>query len=307
MSDTVEISGQTVELSRLNKVLYPEAGFTKGDVINYYRRIAGTMLPHLTDRPLTMHRFPDGIEADGFYQKEAPDYFPEWIRRVSIHVEEDDGEQEQITCESAATLVYLANQACLTPHIWLSRADRLNHPDKLIFDLDPPDGDFEPVRQTALDLRELLEEVGLVPYAMTTGSRGMHVVVPLDRSTEFDRVRTFARDLAEVLARRNPDQLTVKQRKKKRKGRLFLDYLRNSYGQTSVAPYSLRPLPGAPVATPLDWSEVHDRDLRSQSYTVDNIFRRMGQKEDPWHDFLQHTRTLDESRQKVDELLEEGN
>ena len=131
-------------------------------------------------------------------------------------------------------------------------------------------------------------------------------MVPLDRSDEFDTVRKFARDLAELLARRQPDRLTVKQRKKKRKGRLFLDYLRNSYGQTSVAPYSLRPLPGAPVATPVDWSEVHDTDLHSQAYTIDNIFRRLGQKEDPWRDFAEHAAALDEARQKLDDLLGRG-
>lgn len=305
MSDkTVEIGGRTIAVKRTDKVLFPGDGISKGDLIDYYRRMAETMLPHMQGRPLTMQRFPDGIEEDGFYQKEAPDYFPEWIRRVSILVEEEGQEQEQITCEDAATLIYLANQTCITPHVWLSRAGRLDHPDKLIFDLDPPDGDFEPVRRTALDLQELLREVGLAPYVMTTGSRGMHVVAPLDRSAAFDDVRSFARDLADLLARRHPQRLTVEQRKKERKGRLFLDYLRNAYGQNSVAPYALRPKPGAPVATPLDWPELHDSDLHSQSYTIGNIFRRMGQKEDPWRGFLQQSRALDDARQKLDEVKE---
>lgn len=305
MAETVEIGGHTLELERLDKVLYPEAGITKGQVIDYYRRIAETMLPHLHDRPLTMHRFPDGIDGGGFYQKEAPAYFPEWILRVSILVEEEEKEQKQITCENEATLVYLADQACLTSHIWLSRADKIRHPDKLIFDLDPPDGEFEPVRQAALNFHDLLQELGLSPFVMTTGSRGMHVVVPLDRSADFDTVRDFARSLAEVLARRRPEHFTVKQRKKKRQGRLFLDYLRNSYGQTSVAPYSLRPLPGAPVATPLDWSEVHDTALHSQSYTIDNIFRRLGQKEDPWQNLFDRAHSLDAAREKLKEMQEE--
>ena len=304
MSEEVEIGGHRIELSRRDKVLYPDAGLTKGDVVNYYRRISGIMLPHMQGRPLTMQRFPDGIEEDGFYEKEAPDYFPEWIRRVSILVEAEGQAQEQITCEDEATLVYLANQACLTPHVWLSRADRLDYPDKLIFDLDPPDDDFEPVRRTALDLQDLLEEVGLAPYVMTTGSRGMHVVAPLDRSAGFDDVRSFARDLAKVLVRRHPQRLTIEQRKKERKGRLFLDTLRNAYGQNSVAPYSLRARPGAPVATPLDWPELHDSDLHSQSYTIDNVFRRMGQKEDPWRGFSQQARALNDARQKLDELRE---
>lgn len=304
MADKVEIDGRAIELSSLNKVIYPDAGITKGDVVDYYRRISGTMLPHLQGRPLTMQRFPDGINEDGFYQKEAPDYFPGWIRRVRVFVEADGQEQQQITCEDAATLVYLANQNCLTPHIWLSHADRLDHPDKLVFDLDPPGDDFAPVQQTALDLKELLEEVGLEPFAMTTGSRGMHVVAPLDRSADFDTVRGFARNMAELLVHRHPERLTVEQRKKERKARLFLDYLRNAYGQNTVAPYSLRARPAATVAAPLDWPELHDTDLHAQSYTMDNIFRRLGQKEDPWRDFRKQARAVDGAQQKLDELKE---
>ncbi|MGD2050045.1 MAG: non-homologous end-joining DNA ligase [Chloroflexota bacterium] len=304
MSESININGHTIELSRQDKIFYPEVGITKGDVVNYYRRLSEIMLPHMEGRPLTMQRFPDGIEAGGFYEKAAPDYFPKWIRRVKIMVEEKGQKQEQITCEDTATLVYLANQACLTPHIWLSRADKLDHPDKLIFDLDPSNHDFEPIRQTALDFQDLLEEIGLVPYVMTTGSRGVHVVAPLERSATFDTVRKFVRDVADVLANRHPDRLTVEQRKEKREGRLFLDYLRNAYGQNSVAPYSLRARPEAPIATPLDWSELHNTDLHSQSYTIDNIFRRMGQKKDPWRDFRQDKRSLGQARQKLDGLKE---
>lgn len=223
MSESLNINGHTIELSRQDKIFYPEVGITKGDVVNYYRRLSEIMLPHLEGRPLTMQRFPDGIEGGGFYEKAAPDYFPKWIRRVNIMVEVRGQEQEQITCEDTATLVYLANQACLTPHIWLSRADKLHYPDKLIFDLDPPNNDFEPIRQTALDFQDLLKEVGLVPYLMTTGSSGVHVVAPLERSATFEAARKFARDMAEVLANRHPDRLTVEQRKEKREGRLFLD------------------------------------------------------------------------------------
>jgi len=302
MNEALEVDGHTIEISNRDKLLFPESDITKGDVIDYYRRIASIMLPHMKGRPLTMQRFPDGIEGGGFYEKKAPDYFPPWIRRVSIMVEGENEEQEQITCEDEATLTYLANQACLTHHIWLSQADRLHQPDKLIFDLDPPTEAFEPVRQAAYDLRDLLEEVGLRPYLMTTGSRGLHVVVALDRSAGFDAVRSFARDLAQVLADRFPERLTIEQRKAKREGRLFLDYLRNAYGQNSVAPYSLRAKPGAPVATPLDWSELHDQELGSQSYTIQNVFRRMGQKEDPWQEFGRRSQALEDAQQKLSEI-----
>lgn len=298
----LQIGRQTVEVSNLDKVLFPDDGLTKRDLIDYYRRIADVMLPHLRERPLNMQRFPDGIDASGFYEKKVPSYFPDWITTVDILVKEDGSTQPQVVCDSAATLVYLANQACITPHVWLSRVDKLEHPERLILDLDPPGSDFEPVRQAALALHDLLDEVGLVPFVMTTGSRGLHVVAPLKRSVGFDAVRDVARDLMDVLAGRHPEQFTTETRKDKRNGRLFLDYLRNAYGQTAVAPYAIRPKPGAPVATPLDWEELHDRDLHSQRYNVHNIFRRMGQKEDPWHAIRRHARGLDHAIEALKSL-----
>lgn len=296
---TIEVNSQEIGLSSLDKLMFPDGGLTKGDVVDYYLRMADTMLIHMAGRPLTMHRFPDGIHNDGFYQKEAPDYFPSWINRVRIEVEGEGQHQEQITCENPATLVYLANQNCVTPHIWLSRVDSLRHPDKMIFDLDPPRDDFGIVRRAAFDLHRILQEVGLPSFLMTTGSRGLHVVTPLDGGAGFDAVRTFARRLAETLAARHPDRLTTEQRKDKRRGRLFLDYLRNSYAQNSVAPYSLRAKTGAPVATPIDWEELEDSQLTSRRYTVHNIFRRLGQKEDPWRNFGRLSVSLDEARDRL--------
>lgn len=302
---TLSVDGRTITISNWDKVFFPEAGLTKGDLVRYYQRIAGAMLPHLRDRPLTMQRFPDGIDEGGFYQKEVPDHFPEWIRRVPIMVEEEGQEQPQLVCDDAATLLYLADQGCVTPHVWLSRADQLHHPDKLIFDLDPPDDAFGPIRAAARSLREVLEAIGLAPFVMTTGSRGLHVVVPLDRSAGFDTVRDFAHDLARLLARRAPDDLTVEIRKAKRRGRLFLDYLRNAYGQNAVAPYAVRARPGAPIATPLDWDELGGSDMHAQYYTVENIFRRLGQKDDPWAAIWDQARSLEKPRQELDALRDD--
>ena len=296
---TFEIDGRNIHLEHLDKILFPEDRISKADLVDYYKRMSATMLPHLHDRPLTMQRFPDGIQEGGFYQKEAPDYFPDRIHRVSIRVEEEGEEQDQITCENTATLVYLANQACITPHIWLSKADKIDFPDKLIFDLDPPDHDFAPVRQAAKFFYELLTSLDLQSFIMTTGSRGLHVVVPLDRTMNFDSVREFAHNAAELLAQRHSDQLTTAQRKEKRGNRLFLDYLRNAYGQNSVTPYALRPLPGAPVATPLGWDELDDPYLNAQSYNMNNIFRRLGQKEDPWKRIMDQTYSLTEAQEKL--------
>ncbi|MEJ2563876.1 MAG: non-homologous end-joining DNA ligase, partial [Anaerolineales bacterium] len=292
-TDVVEETVDTFSgAGNLDKVIFPNRGITQGDLIHYYRRMAETMLPYMEGRPLTMQRFPDGIQNEGYYQRKASDYFPDWITRVSVMVEEDGSEHPQVICDSEATLVYLVDQGLITPHIWLSRADKLDYPDKLIFDLDPPGDDFEPVRMAAQSLHELLDELGLAAFVMTTGSRGAHVVAPLDRSADFDAVRGFAKDVAKMLAHRHPDRLTVEARKNKREGRLFLDYLRNSYGQNSVAPYAVRAKPDAPVATPIGWGELSDPDLHSQSYTLENIFRRLGQKEDPWKGMMRHARSL---------------
>lgn len=303
--ETIDLDGQAVKLSSLDKVYYPDAGITKGDVVDYYHRVAPTMLPHLRDRPLSMQRFPDGIAAPGFYQKEAPDHFPDWIRRVPVLVEEEGQEQPQVVCDGAATLVYLANQGCITPHLWLSRAGKLRHPDKLIFDLDPPGGDFRVVREAALALRELLTELELPAFLMTTGSKGLHVALPLDGRVTFDDTRDVARDVAGLLVKREPKRYTLELRKDAREGRLFLDYLRNAYAATSVAPYALRARPGAPVATPLDWDELDDAGLHAGTYTIKNIFRRLEER-DPWRDFFQEPCALGEARRRLKRMQAEG-
>jgi bifunctional non-homologous end joining protein LigD len=300
----VEVGKHKLELSNLDKVFFPEQGITKGDLIEYYRRAADIMLPHLQGRPISMQRFPDGIQDSGFYQKEVPDYFPDWIDRTSIQVEEDNTKQDQVVIDSPATLVYLVNQGMITPHIWLSRQDKIDYPDKLIFDLDPPGDNFEAVRHGAQLMHDILDELGLKTFVMTTGSKGLHVVIPLDRSEDFDTVREFASDLARVMARRHPDELTVETRKNKRKDRLFLDYLRNSYAQTSVAPYAVRAKPGAPVATPVEWRELSDADLGPQSYNINNIFRRLGQKEDPWKNMMADASSIQEAREKLQQIEE---
>lgn len=302
MSEKLNFGPYSFEAGNLDKIMYPEAGYTQRDVLEYYQDVAEMMLPFLKDRPVSLQRFPDGIQAGGFYQKKLPDYFPDWIDSGEVEVEESGENQRQVVVDKAATLAYLVDQGCLTLHIWLSKLENLRQPDRLIFDLDPPGGDFEVVRTAAFDLRDLLGELELMPFVMTTGSKGLHVVIPLDASEAFDSVRKFARQVSELLAGRHSDRYTVEMRKENRQGRLFLDYLRNSYAQTSVTPYCLRPIEGAPVATPLDWDELHDHDLDSRSYTMTNIRRRLGQKDDPWADMLRHARSLDSARQKLEKI-----
>lgn len=281
MSRVIDIDGRAVQIGNPDKVLFPDDGVTKQDLADYYRQIAPVMLPHLRSRPVTMHRFPDGIDGSDFYQKDAPGYFPEWIRTVVVSKE--GGQVRHVVCDDVATLVYLADQACITPHVWLSTVDDLDRPDRMVFDLDPPDGGTaDAVRSAARATKDLLDELGLASRIMTTGSAGFHVVVPLDGSAGFDDVRDYAHRCADLLAERHPDDLTVEQRIADRRGRVFVDYLRNSRGQTTVAPYSVRARSGAPVATPIDWEEVGRTDPRT--YTMGNILRRLGQKPDPWAD-----------------------
>jgi bifunctional non-homologous end joining protein LigD len=280
MTAILHVSGHDIKVTNPDKVLFPGDGITKGELVDYYHRISGMMVPLIEGRPMTMQRFPDGIGKEGFFQKEASDYFPEWVHRATLELGKG-GIQHQVVCDDAATLVYLASQAMITPHVFLSRVDKVHYPDKLIFDLDPPDDNFDTVRDAAKTLREALEADGYPVYLMTTGSRGLHVVVPLDRSADFDAVRAFARSFAEKVSEKHPDQYTVELSKEKRRGRLFLDYLRNSYGQTGVAPYGVRAKKGAPVATPITWPELDDISS-SQEYNVRNIFARMDKRGDAW-------------------------
>jgi bifunctional non-homologous end joining protein LigD len=283
-------------------VLFPRDGITKAQLARYYERIAPYILPHLRDRPISLERHPDGIDGFSFIQKDVSGHFPAWIRTEVV--EKEGGTLRQVIADRVETLAYLANQGCITPHVWLSRADRPRRPDRLVFDFDPPRAGNADVRHVTREAASLLVELGLVPFAMTSGSRGFHLHVPLDRSLDFDDVRTFARDVARLLRGRRPDLLTVESRKDKRRGRIFIDVLRNGYAQTSVAPYAVRARDGAPVATPVDLSELTRSELHPQRYTLRNIFRRLARKVDPWEAFDADARGLAEARTELARLLE---
>ncbi|MGW2474195.1 non-homologous end-joining DNA ligase [Streptomyces sp. NPDC001665] len=285
------------EISRPDKVLFPDDGITKADLAGYYRTVARRMLPHLKNRPLMLERFPDGIGGHGFMHKDVPDYFPDWIHRAELPKE--DGTVTYPIADDTATLVYLAGQASITPHRFLSRADRPHHPDRLVFDLDPPGDDFAPVREAALGLHGLLDELELPSLVMTTGSRGLHVVVALDRRDDFDAVRAFARAVADALVTRHPDRFTTEARKKARGGRLYLDVQRNAYAQTAVAPYAVRARPGAPVAAPLAWEDVDDLALDARRWTLSDADALADR--DPWHN-PPRPRSLGRARTRLDAL-----
>ena len=285
MSETMEISGREFELSNPDKVLFPDSGATKRDLVNYYAEVADVALRHWKDRPVSMHRFPDGVDQEGFFQKNAPDYFPDWIRRVEF--EKEGGTVHHVVADHPAVMAYLAAQGTVEPHLGLSKVDKVDHPDRMIFDLDPSDDDFSKVREAAEKVKALLDRIEAPAFVQTTGSKGFHIVVPLDRSAAFDAARDLAHRIAERLAEDAPKLMTVEQRKNKRGDRVFVDYLRNAYGQTSIAPYGVRARPEAPVATPLEWDEALG-DTGPRDYTLGNILRRLGQKEDPWADIDRH-------------------
>src|SRR5438876_2636291 len=298
----MKIGGRKIDISHEDKIFFPKAKITKGDVVDYFRRVAKVMLPHVRERPLAMRRHPDGIEGEGFFQKKVPDYFPSWIKRVTAPRKEG-GKVDNVVCDNAATLVYLANQACFTPHVWLSRRDKLDCPDQLIFDLDPPRKKFALARFAAKALHDLFDELGLRAFVKTTGSRGLHVIVPLDRKQDFDRARAFAQDVARVLAHRHQKRLTVEPRKNKRRGRLYLDTARNSYAQHAVAPYAVRAIEGAPIATPLRWDEVSDSKLYAQRFTMKNIFQRLSRTSDPWKSLRRSVRSFKAARKRLDAIM----
>jgi len=285
----IKIKNKAIELSNLEKILFPKSKIIKKDLIEYYYNIHSWILPHLKDRPLTMFRYPNGINKDHFVQKNISDFFPKWIKTATVKRKESES-IKMVVCNDLETLIYLANLACITPHIWLSKITSINKPDKLIFDLDPPGKRVDLVIEGALELKDLLEnEFSISPYIMTTGSRGVHVVIPIINELTFDEVKSFAKKIAALLIEKKPQLFTLEIRKEKRKKKLFIDYLRNAYAQTAVAPYAVRAVELAPVAAPIEWGELKALDLTN--FNIKTILGRL-QKKDPWKNFFKKSYSL---------------
>jgi len=301
MAEIVKITGHEIELSHLDKILFPKSEITKGDLINYYKDIAKKALPYYKNRPLTMERAPNGIQKESFIQKEIPDYFPKWIERTKLS--KKDGQIEHVLVNNAATLVYVANQACITFHLTLSRADKIHYPSYLIFDLDPSTEDVPLLKEVAKQVNALMEDLGLKGFLQTTGSRGFHIYVPLKRDLTFEKVRGFAKKCAGYLALKYPEEMTIEQSKEKRGKRVLIDYMRNAYGNSAVAPYSVRTKENAPIATPLHWEELENKDLDAQSYHIKNIFKRLSQVKDPWVDMAKHKFSLGKSEELLEKMM----
>jgi len=291
MSTEIRCGRRSIAITHPDKVMFPEAGLTKLDLARHYERVGGLMAPLLRDRPLTFQVFPDGIAAEGFYMKSVPRHFPKWIGRAKVA--KRGGSLVQVVAADAATLVYLAGQNMVTPHAWLSRADRPREPDRLILDFDPsPGAGFAAVRAAARSAGERLRDAGLVPFAMVTGSRGVHVVCPLRRGHDFGTAHAYARALAERMVADDPRHLTLEWRRADRGTRIYVDVNRINYAQHAVAPYGVRARPKAPVAMPIDWDELSDRSLRPDRWTVRNCDERIAEAGNPWQGFGRRARAL---------------
>jgi bifunctional non-homologous end joining protein LigD len=281
-----------IELSNPDKVLFPADGLTKADLAAYYESVAEWMVPHVRDRPLNLWRWNTGIDGRLVVQQDIPKGAPDWVKRVETP-RRKGGSIEHVLCQDADTLRWLANQNCITPHVWSARRDRLDRPDHIVFDFDPEAGsDFALVREGALLAGERLRELGLEPFAMVTGSKGIHVIAPIKRTRDAAWVRERAGELGVEIAERSPDTLTTEWRKEKRDGKILVDTARNTYGQTVVAPYAVRALEGAPVATPLVWEELSDPELSARSWTLRTVGDRLAERGDPWAGLADHAAAL---------------
>ena len=276
------------------KVLFPADGrnpaITKGELAGYYEAIAPVMVPHVRGRPVTMERYPAGIDKKGFIQKDVSKGFPSWLERVEVPKE--GGTVNHPLINDVRSLMWVVNQNCVTPHVWNRRVPNLYHPDICIFDLDPGRDEPDVLRAAAIAVRDLLDELGLPSWIKTSGSKGYHIAVPLDGKTHVGDVARFAGTVGTLLVKRDPKHLTQEFSKKDRGGRILVDTGRNNYSATFAAPYAVRPKSGAPVSAPCTWDEIESGTVEPQSFTVKTMAKRVEEVGDLWEDLKKRRRSL---------------
>lgn len=285
-------------ISHPDKVLFPDDGITKGELAAYYEAVAPIMLPYLRGRPVTMERYPAGIGQSGFVQKDVSKGFPEWLKR--IEVPKKGGTVHHPLAGDTRSLLWLANQNCITPHIWTSRQPHLHQPDVCVFDLDPSQEAPDALRDAALGLRALLDELGLACWVKTSGSKGFHILVALDGKSSFGDVSRFTSRVGAMLVERDPDRLTQEFSKADRAGRIFVDTGRNSYGATFAAAYAVRAKPGAPVSAPCTWEEIERGEVGPRTFTLRSMPARVADVGDLWSGMRRRRRSL---RRPMERLL----
>ena len=285
-----------------DKVMFPDDGITKGELATYYEAIAPVLLPHIRNRPVTMERYPAGIGKKGFWQKDVSKGFPDWLQRVAVP--KKDGTVHHPLVTDLQSLLWVVNQNTITPHVWVTRVPNLYHPDVCVFDLDPSrDDEPEVLRDATLALRDLLEELGLPSWVKTTGSKGFHIVVPLDGSARTDDVERFAHAVGRLIVARDPDHVTQEFSKVDRGGRILVDTGRNGYSATFAVAYAVRAKPGAPVSAPCTWQEVERGEVVPRSFTVRTLPERVARVGDLWADMKRRGRSLTRARAKLEKML----
>jgi len=282
------------------KVLFPDDGITKGELASYYEAIAPVMLPHIRSRPITMERYPAGIGEKGFMQKDVSKGFPDWLERVEVP--KKGGTVHHPVVRDVRSLLWLANQNSITPHVWTSRAPNVGHPDICVFDLDPSVDEPDVLREAALGLRNLLDELGLPAWVKTSGSKGFHIVVPLDSKAGFGEVWRFAHAVARILVQRDPQNLTLEFAKADRGRRILIDTGRNGYSATFAATYAVRAKPGAPVSAPCTWQELESGEVGPRTFNLRTMTRRIADVGDLWKSLHRHRRSLRDPMEKLRRL-----
>lgn len=279
-----------VVITHPEKVLFPDDGITKGELAGYYEAVAPVILAHLRGRPVTMERYPAGIGEKGFWQKDVSKGFPEWLQRVEVP--KKDGVVHHPVVTDTRSLLWVTNQNTITPHVWTSRVPDLNYPDVCVFDLDPSTDDVASVRAAAVGLRDLLAELGLPSWVKTSGSKGFHIVVPLDGKTPMGAAARFAHRVGTLFVSHAPDHLTQEFSKADRGGRIYVDTGRNGYSATFAAAYAVRARRGAPVSAPCTWEEIERGEVSPSTFTLRNMPQRIAAVGDLWADMRRRGRSL---------------
>ncbi len=295
---------RVVPFSNLDKVFWPEEGYTKGDMIEYYRAACAWLLPYVQDRPVVMTRYPDGIDGKSFFQKDAPEWVPDWVRTEKVYSRDSEKETNYFIGDDVETILYIANMGSIPLHVWSSRLSSLEQPDWCILDLDPKEAPFEYVVRTAKEIRTLCDSIELPCFVKTSGSTGLHVLVPLGRQCTYEQSKVLSQLLATVAAARIPDIATIERALPSRQGRVYIDFVQNGHGKLLVSPLCVRPLPGAPVSMPLKWSEVNGK-LTATKFTIKNAPKRIGRmKQDPMRGVLTEKPDLPAVLDRLAQLVE---
>lgn len=298
---SIKIDGKTLKLTNLDKIYWPKEKYTKGDVIDYYQKVAAYILPYLKNRPESLNRHPGGIAGKNFFQKDVGHMPPPWVKIEKVHSESNNKTIHYLVCQDKATLVYMANLGCIEINPWNSRTGKLQHPDFMIIDLDPEKISFDRVVEVAQMVHKVLDQLKVPNFCKTSGATGLHIYVPMGAKYTYEQTKQFANLIAILVNHKLPNITSLERHPAKRQKKVYLDYLQNNKGQTLAAPYSVRPKPGATVSTPLEWKEVK-KGLSPQDFNIKNIFTRLKKKGDLWKPVLGRGIDLKKALSKIEKL-----